>query len=74
MTQHERIIAYLKKNGSITQTEASINCSCSKLSTRLGELRTKKGYKFTSEWETSPNQFGEDCTYLRYRLVEESEQ
>lgn len=69
MTQRERIIRYLKDNGSITALEAVKELGVLQLSARLVELENE-GYIFDKKRESSQNRYGERVDYIRYSLVE----
>ena len=71
MTQHERIIEYMRLFGSITPMQAFIDLGITKLSTRIGEL-IRDGYDIEKEKVTARNRFGEKCSFMRYTLKEES--
>jgi hypothetical protein len=60
MTQHERILDYMDKHGSISQLEGAIHLHITKINTRISELR-RKGYNIPDTWETS-----EGSKYKRY--------
>lgn len=70
MTQHERIIEYMRTFGSISPMEAFKDIGCTKLSTRIGEL-IREGYDIRKEKVTARNRYGETCHYMRYTLEEE---
>lgn len=69
MTQHERIITYLKLFDSITPMDAYEKLGITKLATRIGELK-RKGYKFDSKMESGTSRWGDECEYKRYWLIE----
>ena len=69
MTQNERVLAYMRERGSITQREA-IWLGIYRLSARIFDLR-KAGYRVQSQWETVENKHGERATIARYSLTEE---
>jgi hypothetical protein len=66
-TQCERIIEYIKTEGSITQLDALREFGCMRLASRVSELR-KAGVPIIRELETSKNRYGEPISYARYRL------
>ena len=66
MNQHQLIIDYLEKHGSITPMDAFRELGITKLSTRIGEL-SRRGLKFTKRMETGLNRFGHECRFMRYR-------
>lgn len=53
MTQADRIIEHIKKNGSITQREAYIDYSIQNFSARLSELK-QAGYTITKREKKHP--------------------
>lgn len=72
MTQRERIVRYLKDNGSITAYEAVIELGILQLSARLVELE-KMGYSFERERMTRRNRYGEMISFMRYSFPKNSE-
>ena len=60
MTQHEMILAYIDRFGSISPMEAFNDLGITKLATRISEMR-RKGHEFEK------NRFGKTCHYMRYR-------
>lgn len=62
MNQHERIIRYMRRNGSLTSLEAAHNMNITKLTTRISEMR-KMGIKFVEVWENNRE-------YKRYSLAQ----
>lgn len=67
MTQKERIVRYLKDEGSITALEAVRELGVLQLSARLCEL-IEDGYDFDKKTESSLNRYGERVYYTRYSL------
>lgn len=67
MTQKERIVKYLKDEGSITALEAVRELGVLQLSARLCEL-IEDGYDFDKKTESSLNRYGERVYYTRYSL------
>lgn len=67
MTQCERIIKYIKEEGSITSLDAMREFGCMRLASRISELK-KQGYPIKTEFETSNNRYGEKVSYARYSL------
>lgn len=70
MTQKERLIRYLKEEGSVTALEAVRELGILQLSARLCEL-IDDGYDFDSKVESSLNRYGEKVWYKRYSLKEQ---
>lgn len=65
MTQHERILDYMDRFGSITPMDAIFDLGITKLATRIGELR-QLGVLIESETVESKNRYGEQARYKRY--------
>lgn len=68
-TQCERIIEYIKKEGSITQLDALREFGCMRLASRISALK-KAGVPIVRTFETSKNRYGEPISYARYSLEE----
>ena len=71
-TQNERIIAYIREFGSITQLEAIRDIGVMRLASRISDLR-KRGYQITSDFVPVENRWGEKCRVKRYKLEELTE-
>ena len=69
MTQHQRIIQYMRDFGSITPMEAFTELGITKLATRIGEI-AQRGQGISRQMETSKNRYGETVRFMRYRLAE----
>lgn len=67
ISQKQRILKYMNEFGSITTYDAFKDIGCTKLTTRISELR-QEGYLIIGTAETSTNRYGEKVTYNRYRL------
>lgn len=65
MTQHNLILDYIKKHKSITPFDAYERLGCTKLATRISELRAK-GIKIQDVWQESYNRFGDKVRYKKY--------
>ena len=70
MTQRRKIYDYMLKHGSITQAEAFLELSCTRLSARIWDLKNKDGVRIRKETERGTNKAGEPCHYDRYYLEE----
>ena len=57
MTQHEMILAYIDRFGSISPMEAFNDLGITKLATRISEMR-RKGHEFEKKPESRKNRFG----------------
>lgn len=69
MTQCERVLAYLKAEGSITQLDAVREFGCYRLGARIWDLR-RAGHKIKKTTITKRNRFGEAVSFAEYRLEE----
>ena len=67
MNQHERILEYMKKHGSISQREASVELGICYLTTRISEMRSS-GIEITDYWTEEKNRFGDMTRFKRYSL------
>lgn len=68
ITQRDRVLQYIRENGSITAYEAFKEIGCTQLSARICELQ-RDGYIFSTELIRNVNRYGDRCHYLKYRLV-----
>lgn len=64
MSQLQRIIAYCRKHGSITDNEAREHCGCNRLAARIYDGR-QRGYQFMAVRESHNG-----GTHARYFLCE----
>ena len=69
MTQCEMIILYIRKFGSITTLQAFEDIGCTRLASRINDLK-KAGYRFDTDNQKAKNRYGETVYYKRYRLAE----
>lgn len=69
MTQEQKILTYMKTNGSITALEAAMYLKITRLSARIFDLRAE-GHKIGASWVKDKNADGKKVQYLKYRLVE----
>lgn len=67
MTQHERILQYIKEFGSISPMEAYGDLGITKLATRISEMRAD-GMEFDQRMESAKNRYGDKVRYMRYFL------
>lgn len=65
MTQHNLILDYIKKHKTITPFEAYDKLGCTKLATRISELRAK-GIKIQDVWQEDFNRYGNKVRYKKY--------
>lgn len=69
MTQDEKILSFMKENGSITPLEAMAEFGCMRLAARIADLRSQ-GIAITRKMERSRNRYGETVSFARYSLEE----
>lgn len=68
-SQCDKILDYMNSFGSITTLEAFRDLGCTRLGSRIHDLRMK-GYAILSKPEKSKNRFGEVVHYKRYYMKE----
>ena len=69
-TQCDKVLAYMKQFGSITQLEALSDLGCMRLASRISDLR-QQGIAIGRRMKTSKNRYGEDVHFAEYFLIEE---
>lgn len=67
-TQHEKIIHYIERYGSITPMDAFNDLGITRLAARIHDIRMS-GIAIQGDFEASTNRFGETVHYMRYRRV-----
>lgn len=67
MTQTEKILEFMKENGSITPMDALSEFGCMRLAARIADIRAD-GVNVVSTMEQSKNRYGETVRFARYRL------
>lgn len=70
-TQHEFIIWHLLTQGSISSMEAFDGFGCTKLATRISEMKDM-GFAFIQKMESAPNRYGHEVHFMRYWLDEDN--
>ena len=69
MTQHERILDYIDRFGSITPMSAFYELGITKLATRISEM-TADGIEFEKVKVKGKNRYGENISYMSYKRKE----
>lgn len=69
VNQCDKILAYIRENGSITPLDALREFGCMRLASRISDLK-RLGYTIKSTMETSKNKYGEPVSYARYTICE----
>jgi len=67
MTQVERIIEYMNKNGSISQYEAITQCGVLRLASRIHDIRMM-GYNVEKTMVSKVNRYGQKTSVAEYRI------
>ena len=69
-TQAERVLAYMERNGAITQWEALMELGIMRLASRISEIQSKRGVTIESRFVPVYNRHGEKCHVKEYRIAE----
>lgn len=69
-TQCEKVLAYMRQFGSITQLQALQDIGCMRLASRISDLR-QQGVAIGRRIKTSKNRYGESVSFAEYYLIEE---
>ena len=69
-TQCEKVLAYMRQFGSITQLQALQDIGCMRLASRISDLR-QQGVAIGRRMKTSKNRYGDDVYFAEYYLIEE---
>lgn len=67
MTQSDRIVEYMRANGSITPIEAMNELGIMRLGARIFDLK-EQGLNIITERVSEKNRYGEVVNFARYRL------
>jgi hypothetical protein len=67
VTQKDRVLAYVKDNGSITRLQAANDIGCFELASRIGELEAE-GLEFVRERLSGRNRYGDKVHWTKYSL------
>ena len=72
MTQAEKIIEFIRNNGSITPIEAAHHLWIVDLARTISYMRLHQGYtNIVGEWEEKTSPFGYKVRFKRYSLKED---
>ena len=63
--QTDRVLAYIREFGSITQYDALMDLGVMRLASRISDLK-RQGYTITGKMEAVKNRYGEKCYVKRY--------
>lgn len=69
-TQCDKVLAYMRQFGSITQFQALQDIGCMRLASRISDLR-QQGYAIGRRIKTSKNRYGDSVSFAEYYLIEE---
>lgn len=64
----DKVLNYMRENGSITTFEAFAELGCSRLSEYIRQLRLE--YNIKCEWVTAKNRHGNKIRFKRFWLAE----
>lgn len=67
LTQYDRVLEHLQKNGKLSQKTAIRLFGCYRLSAVIYLLK-KDGYNITTTFKTGKNRFGDNVSWAEYRL------
>lgn len=67
-SQNEMILRYMREHHSITQAEATQHCACTRLPSRIYDLR-RAGHIIIDNVCEAPNRFGKMTRFKEYMLV-----
>lgn len=67
LTQYDRVLEHLQKNGKLSQKQAIRLYSAYRLSAIIHELR-KDGYKISTTYKTGKNKYGDSVNWAEYKL------
>lgn len=72
ITQVDRVLAYMRDFGSITQLEAFKDLGVMRLGARIYDLR-RRGHTILSRQVSSKNRYGQTVFYSQYWLKEQEQ-
>lgn len=72
LTQRQEIVNYMRKHGSITRLDSSLELLIFEMPARICELQ-KMGWEFKKTWETKKNANGITKSFVRYSIIKEGE-
>lgn len=67
ITQYDRVLDHLKKNGKLSQKQAINLYGAYRLSAIIHVLR-KDGYDISTNYKSGKNRFGDNVTWAEYKL------
>ena len=67
LTQYDRVLEHLQKNGKLSQKTAIRLFGAYRLSAIIYTLR-KDGYNITTTFKTGKNRFGDNVSWAEYKL------
>lgn len=69
ITQKDRVLDFIRKEGSITSMDAYNELGCTRLSAVIFNLK-EEGYEFETKFETKKNRWGDAVSFARYSFKE----
>lgn len=70
-TQCEKVLAYMRQFGSITQFDALHDIGCMRLASRISDLR-QQGIPIGRRIKTGKNRYGDSVSFAEYYLEEDN--
>lgn len=69
-TQRQRVVDYMKTNGSITRLDSCTKLFIFELASRIGELE-RRGWVFDKSRTSVKNSYGETKNFTVYKILKE---
>lgn len=69
MTQSQRVIEYIRRQGSITRAEALNDLGIANLTAVIAHIRHTIGLDVITLMMDAENRYGEPCRYARYTIL-----
>lgn len=67
LTQYDRVLDHLQRNGKLSQKQAINLYGCYRLSAVIYLLR-KDGYNISTSYKSGKNRFGDSVSWAEYKL------
>lgn len=69
VTQKDRVLDFIRKEGNITSLDAIRELGCTRLSAVIFNLK-EEGYEFETKFEARKNRWGDTVSFARYSFKE----
>lgn len=70
LTQYDRVLDHLQRNGKLSQKQAIRLYGAYRLSAIIYNLR-QNGYTITTNFKSGKNRFGDNVSWAEYKLIQE---